>query len=197
MLNSNTAAELIVTGDEMRSVLRKWYGDLQQRQNKDDTQSVNGRAWRAEMRRAEPPYGVVKCEGYHVLRRRLAPCMPLWPVDELALAVFASVAIHIKWDNSSRSFAAQLGETLKSNRCLSALRFDRLQQSDSPETLCRQLVRAVKIRGNDGVNIVSLADGILQWMREYYADRDHQPVDISPFQRVHIRWANEYLSSSK
>lgn len=197
MLNSNTAAELIVTSNEVRRVLREWYGDLQQRESSNGAQSGNGRAWRAEMRRADAPYGVVEYEGYHALRRRLTPYMPLWPVDELALAVFASVAIHVKWDNTSRSFAAQLGENLKGNRCLSTLRFDRLQQSDSPETLCRQLIRAVKIRGNDGANIASLADGILLWMREHYADRDHQPADINPFRRVRIRWANEYLSTTK
>lgn len=76
-----------------------------------------------------PPYGVMICEGHDALRRALLKHMRLQPLDEMALALFVSVAVHIKSHKENISFAAQLGEKLKgSTSCVSGLRFERLQK---------------------------------------------------------------------
>ena len=75
--------------------------------------------------------------------------MPFQPGDRLALALFASVAAHAGRANGQDSFAAQLGKELK-RPCLSSLRFERLQQVRQPEELHSQLIKAVKLRGDEG-----------------------------------------------
>ncbi len=195
MLNSNTAQERIFTQPAAQKVLTEWFTILSDRYSKQDEKRINGRAWRAELRRMEPPYGVMMCEGYAELRRQLQQQMSLQPVDQMALAVFASVAVHVEKNVSFPSFAAQLGQKKNDRLYLSRLRFERLQQAADPESFCQQLIRAVRLRGKDGVNILSLADGIFLWMREWQAREEHQPESIDPFSRNRIRWANEYLSA--
>lgn len=53
------------------------------------------------------------CEGHDALRRALLKHMRLQPLDEMALALFVSVAVHIKSHKANISFAAQLGKSLK------------------------------------------------------------------------------------
>lgn len=53
MLNSNTSKELVVTQVAAQEALKRWFNDLQQR---DHSQSFNGRVWRAELRRTKGPY---------------------------------------------------------------------------------------------------------------------------------------------
>jgi len=195
MLSSNTAQVRIFTEPAAQKVLTEWFDILSDRYGKQDDKRINGRAWRAELRRMEPPYGVMMCEGYADLRRKLQLQMSLQPVDQMALAIFVSVAVYVKNHNAYPSFAAQLGQKTNDRPCLSRLRFERLQQATDPESFCQQLTRAVRLRGDDGVNIVSLADGIFLWMREWRAREEHQPESIDPFSRNRIRWASEYLSA--
>ena len=197
MLNSDTAKPLIITLPEAQKVLTDWFGILSEREASTEGVKINGRAWRAELRRMTLPYGVMMCRGYDALRRKLLSCMPLSPVDEMALAVFVSVAVHIKSHKDNASFAAQLGPDKEGTRCMSELRFQRLQQAAEPEEFCLQLIRAVKLRGNEGVNILSLADSIFLWMREWQQRQEDQPVNSNPFARNRIRWASEYLTLSR
>ena len=144
-----------------------------------------------------PPYGVMMCEAYGALRQALLKYIPLQPVDEMALALFISVAAHIKSHKEKASFAAQLGEKLNgTTACVSALRFERLQKAADPETFCQLLIQVVNIRGAEGVNVLSLADSIFLWMEEWQRRENHEPEHRDPFKRNRIRWANEYLSTS-
>ena len=146
----------------------------------------------------DPPYGVMMCEGYDILQRTLSNQMPLSPIHQLALALFVSVAVHIKCHNPNLSFAAQLGEHLNSDKpCLSALRFERLQKATNPELLSQLLIRAIKIRGTEGVNILSLADSLFLWMEEWQRREEHLAEPANPFVRNRIRWASEYLSAAQ
>ncbi len=198
MSNDNTASERRITHPEAQEALLEWFKILSERYINKNDRKINGRAWRAELKRMEPPYGVMMCEGYSDLRQRLSPHMSLAPIHEMALAVFASVAVYIKNYNGKGSFAAQLGEKLRSERpCLSKLRFERLQKATDPETFCNLLISAVKIRGTEGVNIISLADSIFLWMEEWLRREEHQPENSHPFERNRIRWANEYLSTAR
>ncbi|EGB4035188.1 type I-E CRISPR-associated protein Cse2/CasB [Salmonella enterica] len=198
MLNSNTAALCRILHPDAQKALLDWFATLSERYEHKDGKRVNGRAWRAELKRMAPPYGVMICEGHDALRQALLKHMRLQPLDEMALALFVSVAVHIKSHKENISFAAQLGEKLKgSTSCVSGLRFERLQKASDPEIFCQLLIQAVKIRGTEGVNVLSLADGIFLWMEEWQRRENHQPEFRNPFERNRIRWANEYLSTSR
>ena len=207
MLSSNTAALQKITHPHAQKALREWFADLSERYADPGKEQINGRAWRAELKRMEPPYGVMMCEGYAVLRQRLAEYMPLRPIDEMALALFVCVAAHIKRDNASAisgkndnqklSFAAQLGEKINgSPPVFSSLRFERLQKASDPGTFCQLLIRAVKMRTQHGVNVLSLADSIFLWMEEWLQREEHLLENRNPFARNRIRWASEYLSTA-
>lgn len=198
MLNSNTAALCRITHPDAKKALVDWFSSLSERYGSEARQRVNGRAWRAELKRMEPPYGVMMCEGYGALRQALLKHMQLQPLDEMALALFVSVAAHIKCHTEINSFAAQLGEKLNGSMpCVSALRFERLLKASDPETFCSLLIQAVKIRSTEGVNILSLADSLFLWMEEWRQRENYQPETRNPFERNRTRWANEYLSTSR
>lgn len=151
MLNSNTAALCRILHPDAQKALLDWFATLSERYERKDGKRVNGRVWRAELKRMAPPYGVMICEGYDALRQTLLKHMRLQPLDEMALALFVSVAVHIKSYKENISFAAQLGEKLNgSTPCVSVLRFERLQKASDPETFCQLLIQAVKIRGTEG-----------------------------------------------
>ncbi|EDH9934123.1 type I-E CRISPR-associated protein Cse2/CasB, partial [Salmonella enterica subsp. enterica serovar Typhi] len=150
MLNSNTAVLCRILHPDAQKALLDWFATLSERYERKDGKRVNGRAWRAELKRMAPPYGVMICEGHDALRQALLKHMRLQPLDEMALALFVSVAVHIKSHKENISFAAQLGEKLKgSTSCVSGLRFERLQKASDPETFCQLLIQAVKIRGTE------------------------------------------------
>lgn len=129
MLNSNTAALCRILHPDAQKALLDWFATLSERYERKDGKRVNGRVWRAELKRMAPPYGVMICEGYDALRQTLLKHMRLQPLDEMALALFVSVAVHIKSHKENISFAAQLGEKLNgSTPCVSVLRFERLQK---------------------------------------------------------------------
>lgn len=197
MLNSDTSRERIIIDPGAQKVLTDWFAILSEHENRPEGRRINGRAWRAELRRMNLPFDVMMCEGYSELRNKLSACISLRPVDQLALAVFVSVAVHINVGKNDKSFAAQLGEKINESPCLTPLRFQRLQQAASPDVFCLQLIRAVKLCGTEGVNVVSLADGIFLWMREWQNRQDDRPEASDPFIRNRIRWANEYLSGSR
>jgi CRISPR system Cascade subunit CasB len=198
MPNDITARVRRIIHPEAQKALLEWFAVLSERYIDKDAHKINGRAWRAELKRMAPPYGVMMCEGYVDLRQRITRHMLLEPVHEMALALFVSVAAHVKSHKQTLSFAAQLGEKLHGDRpCLSRLRFERLQKATDPETFCNLLISAVKIRGTEGVNIISLADSIFLWMEEWLRREEHQPEASHPFDRNRIRWANEYLSTAR
>ncbi|VEA33026.1 CRISPR-associated protein Cse2 family [Salmonella enterica subsp. enterica] len=138
MLNSNTAVLCRILHPDAQKALLDWFATLSERYERKDGKRVNGRAWRAELKRMAPPYGVMICEGHDALRQALLKHMRLQPLDEMALALFVSVAVHIKSHKANISFAAQLGEKLKgSTSYVSGLRFERLQKASDPETFCQ------------------------------------------------------------
>ncbi len=197
MQNLDTATLRRITHPQAQKALVDWFAVLSERYADEEGKRINGRAWRAELKRMEPPYGVMMCEGFHALYQQLKGPMSLRPLDKMALALFVSVAAHIKSNKEKLSFAAQLGEKLNgSTSCVSSLRFERLQKASDPDTFCQLLIQAVKIRGSEGVNVLSLADSIFLWMEEWQRRENHEPETSHPFDRNRIRWASEYISTS-
>jgi len=194
MSDMDTSRPVIFTGQAAAGELRRWYSYLQERYHHD---GGNGRAWRAELRRSAQPYGALTSDGFQALRSALHSKLHFEQSDTLALAIFASVAAHARRDNSQACFARQLGEVNKSTPYLSRLRFDRLLAVRTPAELCSQLTRAVKLRGDEGVNVVSLADGIFLWMREWHAREQCLPAQSDPFKRISVRWASDYLQAKE
>ncbi|MEH2920675.1 type I-E CRISPR-associated protein Cse2/CasB [Samsonia erythrinae] len=192
---ANTADFLVISKNDEKKI-NDWFDDLQNRHNAVG----NGRARRAELRRARPPFGVLTCKGYHDLAGKLAARLER-EHHIVALAIFVSVAAHAAKNTareSHKSFAAQLGEKQGGDRAfLSPLRFERLQRAQTPDELYRQLVRAVKIRGDAGVNLPSLADGIFLWVAEWQARQENHAPVIHPLRRNAVRWACEYAQASQ
>ncbi|AYH46568.1 type I-E CRISPR-associated protein Cse2/CasB [Dickeya fangzhongdai] len=190
----NTATLLVIDASAAAKI-SAWFYALQNRRN----DNYNGRADRAALRRAAAPYGALTCPGFQRIARILALQIGDKEHRLLAVAIFAAVAVHADEHNGKKSFAAQLGEKVTAGsdrRYLSELRFERLLRAQTPEELCRLLIRAVTIRGSDGVNLPSLADGILLWMDEWY-DRQHNlPAQPNPLKRNAVRWACEYNQTS-
>ncbi len=194
MSEMDTSKPVVFTGQAATGEIRRWYSYLQERYHHD---GGNGRAWRAELRRCAQPYGALTTESFQVLMQSLRNHVNFQPSDTLALAIFASVVAHARKDNPQECFARQLGKEHKSTPYLSRLRFDRLLAIRTPTELCSQLTRAVKLRGDEGVNVVSLADGIFQWMREWHAREQCLPAQSDPFKRISVRWASEYLQAKE
>lgn len=198
MFEVDTAKAVVLTDQAAAKVLRRWFDFLQERNNQHQGVATNGRAWRAELRRSAQPFGALTTGAFFQLNQLLSKIVGLKQSDTLALAMIAYVVAHAHSDEPKKSFAYQLGEKLNgSTPCLSRLRFDRLLAVRTPAELCSQLTRAVKLRGDSGVNIVSLADGILLWMREWQLRQENQPADSDPFKRFSVRWASEYLLASE
>ncbi|KMK09491.1 type I-E CRISPR-associated protein Cse2/CasB [Pluralibacter gergoviae] len=196
MISSKTDALIYLNKPECEKALSDWCEMLSERNVTNNNTKINGRAWRAELRRAEPPYGAMLCEAYNDLCRRLAAVIELKSIDKMALSLFACVAAHIKTNNTRHSFAAQLGEKLNdATPCVSKLRFERLLNARTPDDFCRLLIQAVRIRSKEGCNVLSLADSLFIWMREWEAREEHRPEPADPFARHRVRWTNEYLST--
>lgn len=196
MFEMETAKPVIFT-ESAAKTLRRWFDFLQERNNQRQGVATNGRAWRAELRRSAQPFGALTTAAYFSLNQSLTGQLKYQQSDGLALAIVAHVVAHARADNTRGSFPRQLGEQIKGNACLSRLRFDRLLAVRTPAELCSQLTRAVKLRGDDGVNIVSLADGVFLWMREWQMREQNLPAESNPFKRFSVRWASEYLLATE
>ncbi|MEL0580769.1 type I-E CRISPR-associated protein Cse2/CasB [Pectobacterium punjabense] len=190
---ANTADFLVITKDDAKKI-NDWFDGLQNRHGTPG----NGRARRADLRRAkQPPYGVLTCQGYHDLAGKLAARLTQ-EHHIVALTMFVSVAAHAEKNMLKTSFAAQLGKEPGRDRpFLSPLRFERLQRAQTPEELHRQLFRAVQIRGEAGVNLPSLADGIFLWAEEWQARQENRALNLHPLRRNAVRWACEYAQASQ
>ncbi|MCO7264086.1 type I-E CRISPR-associated protein Cse2/CasB [Dickeya zeae] len=189
--NKESTATLLVIDPPAAEKINTWFKQLQNRYNN----THNGRADRAALRRAAAPYGALTCQGFMRLSNMLAGVIGDKQHRLLGVAIFAAVAAHADVNNDKKSFAAQLGEKVSAGsdrRYLSELRFERLLRAQTPEELCRLLIRAVTIRGSAGVNLPSLADGILLWMEEWLARQHNLPAHANPLKRNAVRWTCEY-----
>ena len=96
MMNSHTAALRRITQPAAQTELLEWFRSLSERYAENNAQRNNGRAWRAELKRMQIPYGVMMCEGYNALRQRMNAHMSLGPLEQMALALFVCAAVPSK-----------------------------------------------------------------------------------------------------
>jgi CRISPR system Cascade subunit CasB len=165
----------------------------------------DNRGDRARLRRAESPEDILLTEAFsHFLQKM--PETDAWRKNLATSACIAGALSQVKIDKQSNSrihnkkdsdkvkvmasFAEQLATPLdaKSKAPMSELRFQQLQKSTSPEDFYRRIIRAIRLL-NGQVNILSLANDIIHWHREF-----EHPSSHSPANRLAVRWATDYFT---
>lgn len=163
--------------------LRSWHAWL------DDN-----RGDRAMLRRAQSPEDILLSPAFaHFLGRMPAHWRDPAAMSLLDAAMLAAVLARVKTDDVKHSFATALAmpKESSSRAAMSELRFQQLQKSRTPEDFFRRLCRAITLLSGK-VNIATLADNILQWLREYRYAPARQPDN-----RLAVRWATDYYTALK
>lgn len=175
--------------------IQNWHKELEKR-----------RGDRARLRRAESPEDILLTEAFaHFLHD--IPDTKTWRDTLYISACVAGALSQVKADKQTNSrihnkkdrdkmkvmasFAEQLATPLegKSKAPMSELRFQQLLKSTSPDDFYRRLIRAIRLL-NGQVNIVSLANDIIHWHKEF----EHQS-SYSPANRLAVRWATDYFTA--
>ena len=200
-MSDTTQKKLIILNDSHKKIIDEWFSMLQQRQGKFNGINYNGRKLRADLRRDSLSELIFLQDGYTILANKLInndSKLAQTEVHYYALWIFANVAAFVEKNNDKSPFASQLSEKVKGGErnYLSKLRFERLLTTETPKEFCQHLIHAVKLRGEKGVNITSLADGIFLWMQEWNAREHNWPADTNPFKRFYVRWARDYFSTN-
>lgn len=181
------------------------YEDIQAIQ-KWHTWLGKNRGDRARLRRAESPEDILLTDAFfHFLQSM--PDSEKWRKELITSACVAGALSQVKVDkqNNSRihnkkdsdetkrvaSFAEQLATPLegKGNAPMSELRFQQLQKSTSTDDFYRRIVRAIQLL-NGQVNIISLANDIIHWHKEFAYQSSYSPAN-----RLAVRWATDYFTA--
>lgn len=166
---------------------------------------------RAELRRAASPEEILLSEGFFHFLAKLTPKKETGTTGAaenllvsadwiIASAMVAGVCAHVKINDEKKSRqnkgAASIAERLGTIQpgtgrpAASALRFQQLQQSRTPEIFYRRLLRSIRLL-EGSVGLVSLADDIILWYGEFRWGRRSQ----KPAKRLAVRWASEYFGA--
>jgi CRISPR system Cascade subunit CasB len=166
----------------------------------------DNRGDRARLRRAESPEDILLTDAFfHFLAKMPEQWQQAKPM--LTSASIAGALSHVKTDKripsriynskdtdaprKKASFAEQLATPPegKSKAPMSELRFQQLQKSPTTDDFYRRIIRAIRLLDGN-VNIVSLANDIIHWHREF----EHQ-LDRQPAKRLAVRWATDYFTA--
>ncbi len=153
----------------------------------------DNRGDRARLRRAVAPEDILLTDAFFHFLQRMSQTSGHWRSNLPASACVAGALAHVKSHKDHLSFAAQLATPMegKSKAPMSELRFQQLQKSKTLEDFYRRILRAIQLLDGQ-VNIVSLANDILHWHREF----DHA-IDRNPQNRLAVRWATDYFTALK
>ncbi|MDP2176923.1 type I-E CRISPR-associated protein Cse2/CasB [Methylicorpusculum sp.] len=166
----------------------------------------DNRGDRARLRRAEGPEDILLTDAFfHFLEKM--PDTGLWRDEILISASVAGALSHVKThklnasqiyktkniDNTAKnaSFAEQLATPSegKGKAPMSELRFQQLQKSKTIDDFYRRILRAIRLLDGN-VNILSLANDIIHWHREF-----EHAFDRNPNKRLVVRWATDYFTA--
>jgi len=175
------------------NALQHWYRWL------DDN-----RGDRARLRRAEKPEDILLTDAFfHFLQQMPESWGEKKPM--LTSAAVAGLLSHVKENRQTlskgyqpkdknkpknmASFAEQLATPVEGKKPpMSELRFQQLQKSRSTDDFYRSVLRAIRLL-NGKVNILSLANDVIHWNREF----DNQ-IAREPAKRLAVRWATDYFT---
>jgi len=121
----------------------------------------NHRGERAELRRCKEPGEVIFVPAYY---RLLNGLRDYGKVNNESVALVAGVLSHVKQNNTSEPFAAQLAQvkSQSDSPMYSEKRFRKLLSVRDNGNLYREMIRAV--RQSDGVvNVPNLSEGLYWW----------------------------------
>ena len=104
--------------------------------------------------------------------------------------LFNDDKVTIDKEEKTLKFAEQLAMPNKggSSPIMSEIRFLRLQKSRNSEEFYLQVSRAIALLGGS-VNIESMVENLLQWLKEHELG-----LDKKPNKRLCVRWATEYYT---
>ncbi|MCB2180765.1 MAG: type I-E CRISPR-associated protein Cse2/CasB [Desulfobulbaceae bacterium] len=162
---------------------------------------------RARLRRAERAEDVLLTDAFfHFLQKMPESWRDSKPI--FSSAAIAGLLAHVKEDRQVTSiayrFSIKNGNKAKRNASfaellarppvkekkppMSEIRFQQLQKSRSTDEFYRNVRRAIQLL--DGkVNILSLANDIVHWHREF-----NNQIDRHPSKRLAVRWATDYFT---
>jgi CRISPR system Cascade subunit CasB len=149
------------------------------------------RGARARLRRCREPMQVLLYSSFYQLKESL----PDWPLKQsLALAAIAGLIANTEKKDahiSSMSFPQQLGSSKSEGgpALMSETRFRRLIKSRDWPEFYRRMRRAIKM-AKSNVNILSVADFVLQFGREQQGFIPHEPSHGFQF-----RFAQDYFEA--
>lgn len=169
----------------------------------------DNRGDRARLRRAESPEDILLTDAFFHFLEQMNKASPKWSQNTpmLTSATMAGALSHVKsnkqtpsklYNNKGNdapkktaSFAEQLATPSegKSKAPMSELRFQQLQKSPTTDDFYRRIIRAIRLLDGN-VNIVSLANDIIHWHREFERQLDRQPS-----KRLSVRWATDYFTA--
>lgn len=189
---------LVDSGD--RRAVRWWWQRLTLGQSEAQRRGLPPpwpRGVRAILRRCETPDAAVLTEGFRYLwqllpgeqgDRRRKHNIEAWACVALIVAELRDEAPGM---TAGRAFATERRNTGKP--LVSELRFQQLQESQSPIDLIRRMRRAIALVGHCNISVVNVADDVLLWHREHAA-RDGV-VARRVEDRIAFRWANDYFTT--
>ena len=167
---------------EASKSLQKWYQGLD-----------SSRGDRARLRRAERPEDILFTNAFFNFIQQMPEDFPektAYSQRMFVKAAIAGIVSHVKENETSGRFAQQLATAVKGQKAaMSETRFQQLQKSRTTDDFYRRMIRAVRLL-NGRVNIVSLANDIIHWHKEY-----NQPFDREPANRLAVRWATDYYTT--
>jgi len=153
----------------------------------------DNRGDRARLRRAVAPEDILLTDAFFHFLQHMPESSEHWRHNMLASACVAGALSHVKNHKDNLSFASQLATPVegKSKAPMSELRFQQLQKSRTLDDFYRRILRAIRLL--DGrLNIVSLANDILHWHREFKHTNNRNPQN-----RLAVRWATDYFTALK
>ena len=161
--------------EEAQQNLLKWWREMH-----DD------KGERARLRRCETPTEAALCKS--VFRLRIL--LPFWNNQPEILATLAGILSHVENHNASASFARQLAQPKEggSKPLLSEHRFQKLMKSRDWNEFYQSLRRVLQLMHKQA-NVLSLADGIIRWGREY-----GKTAELPPGKGLNFFWSNEFFT---
>ena len=163
------------SGEKLKS-WRRWLND-----NRGD---------RAVLRRATAPDDVLFTAAFARFLNQMRWSDGKVPITDAAM--IAAVVAGVE-HSEGRTFAKALASdnNSKGRAVMSELRFQQLQKSRSPEEFFIRIRRALNLLERK-VDIVSLAEDVSDWFKEYRFGPASRPE-----QRLAVRWANDYYTNLK
>ena len=161
--------------EEAQQNLLKWWREV--REDKGEC---------ARLRRCETPIEAALCKSVF----RLRVLLPFWNNQPEILATLAGILSHIEENDASVSFARQLARPKESGgkSLMSEHRFQKLMKSRGWDEFYQSLRRALQLM-HKKANVLSLADGIIRWGREY-----GKTAILPPGKGLNFFWSDEFYS---